>query len=458
MIDHGQFAAAGAAIDKALAAAGTDVRERAVLRFQRERMRRIHHDFTLSAAQVEARVRKRIPDLSHADFLRFDAHGLFERMPIDGHMWYFNRAPSNLFRLSAEARRRRVGPAPSDSPLEVASPYHRSVIDAALATHRSSVLPLRVRITQSLTVHADAVPAGSMLHAWIPYPKDVPGQQSHIRYLSSEPAAHRIAPAAAPQRTVYLEKKAVAGQPTRFAVSYVLDIAAQYHAIDAARVVPAKITPALAPYVAERPPHIVFTPQMRAFSRQIVGDETRPYRIAQKLFAAVAALPWAGAREYSTITNIGDYTLHAGHGDCGEKTLLLITLLRMNGIPARWQSGMMFSPGRYWDLHDWGQLYLAPYGWVPMDATFGRLHSDDPRVAGFYLGGLDAYRVAFNSDYSRPFVPAKRHVRSETVDSQRGEVEWRGGNLYFDQWSYGFKWQVLPGGDARGARAVPGGS
>ena len=51
----------------------------------------------------------------------------------------------------------------------------------------------------------------------------------------------------------------------------------------------------------------------------------------------------------------------------------------------------------------------------------------------FYLGGLDAYRIAFNDDYSQPFVPPKQHFRSETVDLQRGEVEWRGGNLYFDQ-------------------------
>jgi hypothetical protein len=29
------------------------------------------------------------------------------------------------------------------------------------------------------------------------------------------------------------------------------------------------------------------------------------------------------------------------------------------------------------------------------------------------------------------------------VDLQRGEVEWRGGNLYFDEWDYAFKAQVL---------------
>jgi len=104
---------------------------------------------------------------------------------------------------------------------------------------------------------------------------------------------------------------------------------------------------------------------------------------------------------------------------------------------------MVYSDGEYDNLHDWGWLYLAPYGWLPMDVTFGVLDDPDPRIANFYLGGLDAYRIAFNDDYSRAFVPAKRFDRSETVDLQRGEAEWRGGNLYFDQWDYAFKAQVL---------------
>ena len=165
-------------------------------------------------------------------------------------------------------------------------------------------------------------------------------------------------------------------------------------------------------------------------------------------------IPWAGAREYSTISNISDYALKAGHADCGQQTLLLMALLRLNGIPARWQSGWVYSDDAvgYDNMHDWGWLYLAPYGWVPMDVTTGQLASDDPALRWFYLGGLDAYRIAFNDDYSRDFVPAKQHFRSETVDSQRGEAEWRGGNLYFDQWDYRFEWQMLPtGNDATSA-------
>ncbi len=41
-----------------------------------------------------------------------------------------------------------------------------------------------------------------------------------------------------------------------------------------------------------------------------------------------------------------------------------------------------------------------------------------------------------NNDYGCPFYPAKQFPRSETVDFQRGEVEWAGGNLYFDQWRW----------------------
>lgn len=447
-IDAGQFSAAEADITRELAQPGLSPEQRDALLFQRERMRRIRLDFTLDADAAKARLRKQVPDLTEAEFARWDQQGLLEHQVIDGRTLYFKRAPGNLFLLSQEAAARRTHPAPSDDdPMETLNDHHRDARRAALATHRSSVTPNHVRVTETVTVNADAVPAGETVRAWLPFPRELPGQQEGVRLVDSQPAGAKVAPANTMQRTAYLEKPAVSGKPTTFAVTYELTIYAQYHDIDASKVVPAKITPELAPFIAERAPHIAFTDDLRAFSRKAVGNETNPYRIAQKLFAAVDQIPWAGAREYSTISNLSDYTLHAGHGDCGEQTMLLIALLRLNGIPARWQSGFIFSDGKYNNIHDWGQLYLAPYGWVPMDVTFGQLHpvaGDDPALQWFYLGGLDAYRIAFNSDFSQPLVPARQHFRSETVDSQRGELEWRGGNLYFDQWDYDFTWQLLP--------------
>ncbi|MEO8671911.1 MAG: transglutaminase domain-containing protein [Tahibacter sp.] len=444
-IDAGQFAQAEAVIAKALSAPGLSAARMADLEFQRERMRRIRLDFGLSREELLAKVLLQIPDLNNDKFEEWDAHGLFERQVIDGQLRYFNRAPSNLFRLSGEARAMRpVQKAFVDNPMESANAHHREVRDAALVTGRDSVAPRRLRVTQSLTVEADALPAGKTVRAWIPYPRAIAGQQEDIRYVASVPRRKQIAPESTLQRTVFLEQVAVRGKPTRFQISYEVTIYARYHAVDPALVLPTPEKPELAADLAERPPHIQFSQSMRLLSRQIVGDEKNPWRIAQKLFAAVDEIPWAGAREYSTISNIGEYALHAGHADCGQQTLLLMTLLRLNGIPSRWQSGMVWSDGTYNNLHDWGQLYIAPYGWIPMDVTAGRLHSDDPAIAGFYLGGLDAYRIAFNDDYGRDFIPAKRYVRSETVDLQRGEAEWDGGNLYFDQWDYAFEWKVLP--------------
>ena len=458
-IDAGHFRDAEAAIARALVDPGLTPEQRATLTFQRERMRRILLDFTLDADAVKARLRQSIPDLTDAEFAAWDDTGLLEKQVIDGRTLYFKRSPGNLFRLSADARARRKVQVPfDDGPNEVLNDHHRAVRAAALAQHTGSVLPRRESVTQILTVKADAVPAGETIRAWIPYPREITGQQEDIRLVGSELVGASIAPSSALQRTAYLEKKAEAGKPTEFSITYELTLYARYVDIDPAKVTRTPITPDLAPFVSERAPHVVFTDAMRAYSKRVVGDETNPYRIAQKLFAAVDTIPWAGAREYSTITNIGDYTLHAGHGDCGEQTLLLITLLRLNGIPARWQSGWIFSDGTYNNIHDWGQLYLAPYGWVPMDVTFGRLMAGanakpgDNALEWFYLGGLDAYRIAFNDDYSRPFVPAKTFFRSETVDSQRGEVEWKGGNLYFDQFDYDFRWHRVDvprgGGDA----------
>lgn len=446
-VDAGAFSQADAAITEALADATLPEEARRALAFERDRMRRIRMDFGIDRTEALARARRVAPGLTDAQFDAFDAQGLIESMRIDGEVRYFNRAPYNLFRLSADARALRPDPdAPFvDGPYENLHPHHVEVLSQSQTSGERFVAARRIRISQSLTVNPDAVPAGETVRAWIPYPRVIAGQQENLVFLGSEPAAHHIAPEEALQRTVYLEKPAVAGEPTRFSIQYEVTVSAQRVTIDPEAVEPTPDDPALVPFLAQEPPHIVFTDALRLFSAKVVGEETRPYHVVQTLFAAVDRIPWAGAREYSTLRNISDYALHAGHADCGQQTLLLIALLRLNGIPARWQSGWTYSDNAvgYANLHDWGQVYLAPYGWVPMDVTTGQLDSDDPSLRWFYLGGLDAYRIAFNDAISTPFDPPKQHFRSETVDSQRGEAEWRGGNLYFDQWDYGFTAEIL---------------
>ncbi|MGH8089372.1 MAG: transglutaminase domain-containing protein, partial [Stenotrophomonas sp.] len=134
-IDHGDFAAADADIAKAIVDPSVGPYLRDDYAFQRERMRRMRLDFSLDEAGAKALLRKQIPDLRDDEFARWEAAGLLEHLDIDGQRRYFKRAPSNLFRLSAEARARRAPgvPLPVDGPYENLAPHHREVIAAAKA-------------------------------------------------------------------------------------------------------------------------------------------------------------------------------------------------------------------------------------------------------------------------------------------------------------------------------------
>ena len=129
------------------------------------------------------------------------------------------------------------------------------------------------------------------------------------------------------------------------------------------------------------------------------------------------------------------YVLKYRKGDCWMQTLLFMSLARVSGIPCKWQSGWMLHPGEV-NLHDWCEVFYEGVGWVPLDQSFGLQNANNEEVKEFYISGIDGYRLIVNDDFSREFNPPKKYFRSEPIDFQRGELEWSGGNIYFDQWSY----------------------
>jgi len=380
---------------------------------------------------------------------RWEAQKSLEFKIIDGEKRYFAWAARNLFRIDAEMKKIWAAQHPgveisSGSGAKLVLDVHNAqVIKAANASQQRFVEPRRLHIKQSVEVLADEVPAGEMVKCWIPYPRYIPDRQVNIDLIQTFPAEYQLAASDALQRTIYMEKPAIAGEPTTFSVEYEFTSHGVFQAIDADLVTPLKDSQSLHKYLREEAPHIVFTEGLKALSKEIVGDEQNPYRKAQLLFAWVDEnTPWASAREYSSIPCIPEYALENHHGDCGIQTLFFITLCRINGIPARWQSGWELQPPDD-SMHDWGMIYFEPYGWVPMDVTYGLRKSSDPQLHWFYLSGMDSYRIIFNDDISQAFTPPKQHFRSETVDSQRGEVEWSGGNLYFDKWKWNFEWKII---------------
>jgi transglutaminase-like putative cysteine protease len=192
-------------------------------------------------------------------------------------------------------------------------------------------------------------------------------------------------------------------------------------------------------FLKEARPQVVFSPLVRHLADSLAGSETDKFKIFRALYYWIdKEIPWASSLEYSIIDCIPDYTITYRHGDCGMVTFLLMSMARYKGIPARWQSGWMLHPGNK-NLHDWCELWFEGAGWIPVDISFGLQKTDDPELRVFYLTGIDSYRMIINDDFGKELDPPKNFYRSEPFDFQRGEVEWKGGNLYFNQWDYEFK-------------------
>ncbi|MDR3226643.1 MAG: transglutaminase domain-containing protein, partial [Prevotellaceae bacterium] len=303
------------------------------------------------------------------------------------------------------------------------------------AAHQSE--PKQMKITYTLTVPADVVPSGETIRCWLPYPRIDNRRQTNIQLLSVNADDYTISPDTYLHKSLYIEKTAHENEPTIFSYSFTMSVAAEWFGLTPENIKPYdKESELYKKYTAQRETHVIFTKLIKEFSKKIVGDETNPLLVSNKILQYIKDnYPWASALEYSTMENIPEYVLRNNHGDCGMVGLLYITLCRYNGIPAKWQSGFMLHPGDV-NLHDWAETYFEGIGWIPADPSFIRRSFADKNVNEFYSNGIDAYRWIVNDDYSQELYPAKKYPRSETVDFQRGEVEWNGGNLYFNKWNW----------------------
>ncbi|MFI3296397.1 MAG: transglutaminase-like domain-containing protein [bacterium] len=398
--------------------------------------RRVSLDFKCSLSDILPKITKYFPEADNSQIQKWEESGALEYKIIDGEKRYFNNAAENLMRIDAEARelkyklegKERAG---RDYILQN---HIREVLSNQSTPHTWNFMH-RIYLTKECGLED-----GELLSAWLPAPYENSRLQSNIKLLYSNIEAQLNLET--PHANAYMQQKYNADATTKFEVKYQFTTRAEYHqlpdnfvhiSIDAQN-------REVAEYLQERAPHCIFTKEIKLLAKQIIGNETRPYYQGRLLFEAMRTLyPWTSAREYSTITNIPQYVIREKHGDCGQITLLFVTLCRYIGIPARWQSGFMLHPG-YENLHDWAEIYIENMGWIVVDASFGvQQWGKTETERYFYYGGIDAFRMVVNRDWGRELSPQKKYERSETVDFQRGEIETATKNLYFDRWHYEFK-------------------
>jgi len=410
----------------------------------RDILQRTRIEYSLDANGLVAKVKKVIPNATAEDVDRWAKESGARYRMIDGKKLFFRREPQNIFIFSKEAEERRAaaGNAPAESTWKL-SDHLKAIVDEAERTGNVEVQPVHYRVTHTLTINSNATPlkAGALVRAWLPYAQEY-RQQRDVKIISATPPPKLIASSATEgnpvgggaQRSVYFEERIVdPTHPIEFKLVFEYVSSAYCPKLDEAGVqpLPADWNGA---YLGERLPHLAFTPAIRKQVADIVDRETNSLAKVRKIFRWVSAnIPWNAEDEYCIIPSLALKGFNARRGDCGVQNSVFVTMCRVAGVPARWQSGFETKPGQ-WGMHDWAEIYIAPWGWLPADASYGVQKSNDPRIADFYCGHQDSYRLIVNRDWGRELSPPKSSLRSEPADFQRGEVEVDGQNLYFDQW------------------------
>lgn len=406
---------------------------------------RIGLDFSVTEEQVIRQIENRIGKFTPEEKAVWEKKGWLEWRLINDEKMYFNRAASNLLLLRKfyEQKVERQKEIWND-PNMIFRLKHTEEAYKASDNQSIPVMPVKMKITYTITVHPDIVPEGETIRCWMPWPKEGHSRQQKAELLSTSEKEYEIAPDSAIHRTIYMENLSKKGFPTVFKISFNYQSMAQYFDMSGLKILPYNKTSAIfKKYTSEQLPQICFTEKIKRLADSITAPDDNPAAIVRKIYYWFKVnIPWTGALEYSIIPNIPEYVYQNRKGDCGMQTFLFISMLRYKGVPVRWQSGWMMPPGAE-NLHDWCEVYYEGTGWVPVDISYDLQQSEIAGIKEFYLSGIDSYRLIVNDGVAGPLYPKKQFLRSEPFDFQRGEVEWNRGNLYFDKWDYDMKIEYI---------------
>ena len=399
---------------------------------------RIALDFPFTESEIDQQLKGKIGAFNAEEKADWEKKNWLEWKLIGGEKRYFSRAVSNLqlIRSFHNQRAQRDSLEAADPEMIFRKKHTRGIINASVNS-ADPVIPVTMTVKYTLTVDPDVVPAGETIRCWLPYPKEYHPRQKNVRLLSASGENYMLAPDSAIHRTIYMEARAEKGLPVVFRVSFGYESSGQYFDPGRMAIKPYdKVSSLYRKYTSEELPHICFTEKVRNLADSIAGQGDNPFETVRKIYLWFTEnIPWAGAQEYSIMPNIPEYVIQNRRGDCGMQTFLFMSMLRYRGIPVRWQSGWKVPPDAK-NLHDWCEVYFEGTGWVPADISYGFQFSNNQKTREFYISGIDSYRLIVNDGVAGKLYPEKKFIRSEPYDFQRGEVEWSGGNLYFDKWDY----------------------
>jgi len=385
------------------------------MQVHREMMMRMPTEFPHTYETALKMIQDRIPDFTKEEFDRLLDERRIRWLYINGEMRLVRSFFATLIKAYPGFAQRAGEVLPGMESAVGKIP----LLDASMKKMKETgAMTNRIRIRATLQLKDEQFKQGMFVRAHLPIPAAC-GQQSDIRIEKVFPANGQIAPEDAPQRTVCWEENMEENH--EFAVEYSYTHTARYH--DAQNLKGEDVQPDFC--LGEEEPHIVFTPYIRALAEKLTAGVTDPMEKARRIYDYITLnMHYTFVPNYFQLEKIAETCALNFNGDCGVFALLFITLCRCAGVPAQWQSGLTAEPD-HCGCHDWAQFYVAPYGWLYADPSFGiaanRNGNEERRQ--FYFGNLDPYRMVANGVFQAPFTVRKDHWRADPYDNQVGEIE-----------------------------------
>lgn len=407
---YGDFNKAIQLIDSKLESGNLPKAMRNSLIVQREIIIRLSENYTFTKAEAISRVQKYIADFTEAEFDKRVDKGEIEWIYIQGIPHYFDRFYESLIKTDSNFADRAGLP----NMINQENPLDR----AAHIMHEKESISNRIRVRASVKIKDEYFRSGELVRVHLPIPCSCP-QQSDIRMEKMEPSNGQVSPEDAPQRTIFWEESMVENHP--FIVEYSYIYTASYN--DISSIVPDEEQPSFD--IHEQPPHIMFTPYIRELAQSLTEGIKSPLEKARVIYDFITLnVKYSFMRSYFCLENIPETCARNMRGDCGVMALLFITLCRCVGVPARWQSGLITRPD-FCGAHDWAMFYIAPFGWLYADPSFGTgaVREQNEERRKFYFGNLDPFRMVANSEFQAGFTVPKTFWRADPYDNQVGEIE-----------------------------------
>lgn len=410
---YGDFDAADRLIDIYLKRNIPDLlKER--LKYEKMRIRRLEKDYIYSFEEALEMASKKIKDFTGKELQEMMDERFADWIYINGKVMLHDNFLETITKVCPNIKERLLEE--HEDKETGKTDVLNSVIDDIIKNGEKKYF---IHVKAGIKLKKEAVRIGETIRVHLPIPKDAQ-QIKNIKIIKTSPEAKFISPEDYPQRTVYFEKKVTSEDV--FTVEYSYENHIKYNLPSSEKV--SKEQPDF--YTEELLPQIAFTPYLVNLANEIIGDEKNPLLKARKLYDYVTQnVKYSFMREYACIVNIPEYAAYNLKGDCGVQALLFITLCRISKIPARWQSGLYVNPGHV-GCHDWAEFYIAPYGWLFADLSFGGsgYRAGNMKKWNYYFGNLDPFRMVANSDFQNDFTPEKKFFRADPYDNQIGEAEY----------------------------------